>query len=83
MTTVIGSVFTLVAEALLLFVLVRVGRGLFSDGVRLLKPIGCGVLLLIGALSLLALAGAVGGASGPSRTGSGPQAVVSPKAVEE
>ncbi|MFZ0169301.1 MAG: hypothetical protein WAL64_07745 [Candidatus Dormiibacterota bacterium] len=83
MTGLLGSVFTLVVEALLLVVLIRVGRGLLSDGFRVLKPVGCGILVLLAALWLLSLPASRGGSGTPFRIGSGQQAAVSPKAVEE
>jgi hypothetical protein len=82
-TDLLGSVFTLGVEALLLFVLIRAGRGLLSDGFRVLKPVGCGILLLLVALCLLSFPVSRGGSGTPSRLGSGQQAVVSPKSVEE
>ncbi len=83
MTSLLGSVFTLVVEALLLFMLIRVGRGLLSDGLRVLKPIGCGILLLLAALWLLSFPVSRGGSAAPSRLGSGQPAAASPRAVEE
>ncbi|MGH7641707.1 MAG: hypothetical protein ACRENX_01590 [Candidatus Dormibacteria bacterium] len=83
MTTAIGSVFTLAVETLLLLVLVRMGSGLFSDGFRRLKPIGCGVLLLIGALWFLSIASSAGRTQPPSHAGHSPQMVVSPNVVGE
>ena len=83
MTGLLGSVFTLVVEALLLLVLIRVGRGLLSDGFRVLKPVGCGILLLLAALWLLSFPVSRSRSATPSRIGSGQQAAVSPKPVEE
>jgi hypothetical protein len=82
-TGLLGSVFTLVVEALLLFVLLRIGRGLLSDGFRVLKPIGCGILLLLAALWLLSLPVSGGGSGISSRHGPGQQSAVNPRAVEE
>jgi len=82
-TGLLGSVFTLGVEALLLFVLIRVGRGLLSDGFRVLKPVGCGILLLLAALWLLSFQISSGGSSTSSRIESGQHAAVSPRAVEE
>jgi len=82
-TGLLGSVFTLVVEALLLVVLIRVGRGLLSDGFRVLKPVGCGILLLLAALWLLSFPVSRSGAATASHMGSGQQAAVSPNAVEE
>ena len=83
MTGLLGSVSTLVVEALLLFVLIRIGRGLLSDGLRVLKPVGCGILLLLAALWLLSLPVSWGGSVAPSGLGSAHQAGATPKAVEE
>jgi len=82
-TGLLGSVSTLVVEALLLLVLIRIGRGLLSDGLRVLKPVGCGILLLLAALWLLSLRVSNGGAVASPGPGSGQQAAASPKAVEE
>jgi hypothetical protein len=82
-TGLLGSVFTLVVEALFLVVLIRVGRGLLSDGFRVLKPVGCGILVILAALWLLSLPTSRGGSVAPSRPAPGQQAVASPRAVEE
>lgn len=83
MTGLLGSVSTLGVEALLLFVLIQIGRGLLSDGFRVLKLVGCGILLLLAALWLLSLPISKGGSIASSRVGPGQQAAVSPNAVEE
>jgi hypothetical protein len=82
-TSLLGSVFTLVVEALLLVVLIRIGRGLLPNGFRVLKPVGCGILVLLAVLWLLSFPVSRSGSATPSRLGSGQQAAVSPIAVEE
>lgn len=83
MTGVLGSVSALVVEALLIFVLIRVGRGLLSDGLRVLKPVGCGILLLLAALWLLALPVQRSVAATHLGLRQDQQRAASPKAVEE
>lgn len=83
MTGLLGSVSALVVEALLLFVLIRIGRGVLSDGFRVLKPVGCGILLLLAALWLLSLPVSKGGSVPSPGHGYGQRAPASPKAVEE